>query len=81
MPLPSEHKTVQAGILDYVQEIEWSLVPLEQAERRRGCDQNLQPAKRAIKRPFFFDNIGGNHFPMMEVGEPLTLEPIILLYR
>jgi len=25
--------------------------------------------------------IGGNHFPMMEVGEPLTLKPIILLNR
>jgi hypothetical protein len=35
MPAPSEYKTVQARILAYVQEIGWTYVPREEAERRR----------------------------------------------
>ena len=36
MPGPSEHKTVQSRILAYAQEIGWTYVPREEAERRRG---------------------------------------------
>jgi hypothetical protein len=36
MPKPTEHKTVQARILAYAQEIGWSLVTREEAERRKG---------------------------------------------
>lgn len=36
MPKPSEHKTVQARILEYAQEIGWAFVPREAAEARRG---------------------------------------------
>ena len=32
---PSEHKTVQARILAYTQEVEWTLVSREEAEKRR----------------------------------------------
>jgi hypothetical protein len=77
----SEYKTVQARILVYTQEMGWSFVPRGEAKRWRGSDPNLQPANRAIKSTLFFDNVGGNHFPIMEVGDPLTLKPIILLYR
>jgi hypothetical protein len=35
MPAPSEHKTVQARILKYAQEIGWTYVPRDEAERRR----------------------------------------------
>jgi hypothetical protein len=38
MPTPGEHKTVQARILAYAQEIGWSYVPRGEAERRRGFD-------------------------------------------
>jgi len=38
MPTPSEHKTVQARILKYAQEIGWTYVPRAEAERRRGFD-------------------------------------------
>lgn len=38
MPAPSEHKTVQARILHYAQEIGWTYVPREEAERQRGFD-------------------------------------------
>ncbi len=33
---PSEHKTVQARILKYADEIGWTVVPCEKAEVRRG---------------------------------------------
>jgi len=36
MPAPSEHKTVQARILQYAQEIGWTFVPRAEAEARRG---------------------------------------------
>jgi type I restriction enzyme, R subunit len=35
---PSEHKTVQARILAYAQEIGWTFVSREEAERRRGLN-------------------------------------------
>ena len=36
MSKPGEHKTVQARILAYAQEIGWTIVPREEAEQRRG---------------------------------------------
>jgi len=36
MSKPGEHKTVQARILAYAQEIGWTIVPREEAEKRRG---------------------------------------------
>lgn len=36
MPTPGEHKTVQARILAYAQEIGWTFVSREEAEERRG---------------------------------------------
>jgi type I restriction enzyme R subunit len=36
MSRPSEHKTVQARILAYAQEVGWTLVSREEAEKRRG---------------------------------------------
>ena len=38
MPAPTEHKTVQARILAYAQEIGWTYVPRDKAEARRGFD-------------------------------------------
>jgi len=38
MANPSEYKTVQARILAYAQEIGWTYVPRDEAERRRGFD-------------------------------------------
>ena len=35
MAKPTEHKTVQARIFSYAQEIGWTYVPREEAERRR----------------------------------------------
>ncbi len=37
-PYPTEHKTVQARILHYAQEIGWRFVPQAEAESRRGFD-------------------------------------------
>ncbi len=36
MAKPTEHKTVQGRILKYAQEIGWTFVPREEAQRRRG---------------------------------------------
>ena len=38
MPAPGEHKTVQARILAYAQEIGWRYVSRAEAEARRGLD-------------------------------------------
>ena len=57
MPTPGEHKTVQARILAYAQEVGWCFVPREEAERRRGFDPDVQPADRAKNRSLFFDDL------------------------
>lgn len=38
MPVPGEHKTVQARILAYAKAVGWTYVPRAEAERRRGFD-------------------------------------------
>jgi type I restriction enzyme R subunit len=57
MPIPGEHKTVQARILEYAEAIGWTLVPCEEAERRRGFDPAVPPAGRAKNRSLFFDDL------------------------
>jgi type I restriction enzyme R subunit len=53
MPTPSEHKTVQARILKYAEEIGWTVVFREEAEARRGFDPQV-PAKYKAKRVLQF---------------------------
>jgi type I restriction enzyme R subunit len=57
MSKPGEYKTVQARILAYAQEIGWTFVSREEAERRRGFDPELPPAERARNRTLFFDDL------------------------
>jgi len=58
MPAPTEHKTVQARILHYAQEIGWTYVPRDEAERRRGFDQDgATPEERARKASLFFGDL------------------------
>ena len=58
MPGPSEHKTVQARILRYAQEIGWTYVPRGESERRRGFDQAGATAEdRARNRSLFFGDL------------------------
>jgi type I restriction enzyme R subunit len=57
MPTPGEHKTVQSRILAYAQEIGWTFVSREEAERRRGFDPDVPPAERAKNRTLFFDDL------------------------
>ena len=57
MSKPSEHKTVQARILAYAQEIGWTIVSREEAEQRRGFDPEVPPAERARNRSLFFDDL------------------------
>lgn len=58
MPSPGEHKTVQARILAYAQDIGWSYVPREEAERRRGFDSDaVTPEERARHASLFFGDL------------------------
>ena len=57
MPTPGEHKTVQARILAYAQEIGWRFVSREEAELRRGFDPDVPTAERARNRTLFFDDL------------------------
>jgi type I restriction enzyme R subunit len=52
MPAPGEHKTVQARILAYAQEIGWTFVPREEAERRRGFAPHPGPLPGSGEREF-----------------------------
>ena len=51
MPAPGEHKTVQARILHYAQEIGWTYVPRVEAEARRGSMLTVPRRKTAPIRP------------------------------
>ena len=65
MPTPTEHKTVQARILAYAQEIGWKRVSREEAEGRRGLAQEpglSSPGEETgwkTRSPFslFFDDL------------------------
>ena len=41
MPTPGEHKTVQARILEYADAIGWTIVPRQEAEKRRGFEPQM----------------------------------------
>lgn len=53
MSKPGEHKTVQARILQYTQEIGWTFVPRADAEARRGKMEDNEKAPPSL----FFDDI------------------------
>jgi hypothetical protein len=58
MPSPGGYKTVQARILAYAQEIDWTFVPRDAAERRRGFDPTgATPEDRARKSSLFFGDL------------------------
>ncbi len=58
MPKPGEHKTVQARILDYAQQIGWTFVPRAEAEARRGFNPNgTLPAERASGSSLYFGDL------------------------
>jgi len=54
---PGEHKTVQARILEYADEIGWSFVSREEAEQRRGFDPDVDLKDRAKGVSLFFDDL------------------------
>jgi type I restriction enzyme R subunit len=48
MSAPGEHKTVQARVLRYAQEIGWTFVPRAEAEARHGLKaEGVTPAERS----------------------------------
>jgi hypothetical protein len=57
MPKPGEHKTVQARILEYAEDIGWTIVPREEAEQRRSFDFEAVPRDRAKGASLFFDDL------------------------
>ena len=57
MSTPSEHKTVQARILEYAEAIGWTLVPRGEAEQQRGFDPDTAPKDRSKGVSLFFDDL------------------------
>lgn len=58
MPAPGEHKTVQARILAYAQEIGWRYVPRAEAEMRRGFDHDgVTPEDCARTASLYFGDL------------------------
>ena len=58
MPSPGAHKTVQARILKYAQEIGWKFVSRGDAEARRGFDQDgATPEDRARTASLYFGDL------------------------
>src|SRR2546427_7901009 len=58
MPPPTEHKTVQARILAYAQEIGWIYVPRGEAEKCRGFDHSkATSAEQAAEASSYFDDL------------------------
>jgi type I restriction enzyme R subunit len=59
MAIPTEHKTVQARILDYAQDVGWTFVPRNEAEVRRGFDRShVKPSEQAkAASPFFVETL------------------------
>ncbi|MCB1226948.1 MAG: hypothetical protein KDK99_14115 [Verrucomicrobiales bacterium] len=55
MPTPSEHKTVQAWILEYAEAIGWTVGSCEEAERRRGIVAMTNGEFRMTHASLFFD--------------------------
>ena len=55
MPKPTEHKSVQARILKYADEIGWTIVTRTEAGKRRGFDPNgVSPREKAKNASRFF---------------------------
>lgn len=54
MPIPGEHKTVQARILAYAEAIGWTIVSREEAEARRGIKNGELGIKNSS---LFFDDL------------------------
>jgi type I restriction enzyme R subunit len=58
MPVPGEHKTVQARILKYAQDIGWTFVPRAEAETRRRFDPDgAMPEDRARTASLYFGDL------------------------
>ncbi len=58
MPAPTEHKTVQARILEYAREIGWTFVERAEAETRRRFDPDgATPEDRARSASLFFGDL------------------------
>jgi type I restriction enzyme R subunit len=55
VPKPTEHKSVQDRILQYAQDIGWNYVSQQEAEQRRGFDENgISPREKAKNASRFF---------------------------
>ena len=53
MPKPTEHKTVQARILQYAQEIGWVFVAKAEADRRRNVIRNSEGLVSSVGSLYF----------------------------
>ena len=54
---PGEHKTVQARILKYAQDVGWTVLSRREAEQRRRFDPDIPRKERPKGRTLFFDDL------------------------
>lgn len=57
MSTPTEHKTVQARILAYAQELGWVYVSRKEAEERRGFDRTVSEKEQSRNASLFFNEL------------------------
>lgn len=58
MPATGEHKTVQARIIKYTQEVGWHFVPRVEVERWLSFDRDgVKPEDQARKASLFFGDL------------------------
>ena len=57
MPTPTEHKTVQARILKYTGNSDWSIISREEAEQRPWFDPNAAPKDPAKYHSIILDDL------------------------
>ncbi|MBF0399097.1 MAG: type I restriction endonuclease subunit R, partial [Desulfobacterales bacterium] len=54
MPTPTEHKTVQARILKYTQEIGWTFIDRKEAEKRRRFNNDLSNVQERCRTALLY---------------------------
>jgi len=84
MPTPSEHKTVQTRILEYTQEIGWTLAPREETsprerEKGSGISSPGRPSgKESVRRQSLSEYLRRGFNPVVDVVHDLDVVDVRL---
>ena len=78
MPAPSEHKTVQARILQYAQEIGWTHVPFAETKTRRCFDPDRTMPEGGMRHPLMTAQIRVHDLDVDEFCSNLLQKLVVL---